>query len=277
MNIDSIKNYPTVSVLKHKQKNKNNALEYNESMGVCDKNLNRGYYSGSFTGKNGAAVKFMDKCLNSVNKLCDDKTVVAQNLVALVMASCFRPVAIMALPGDKKSWKDKAYASAHAIASGLIGFGFSSIIMYPLDKGVKKLKAAAKNFEEGGFDKILTPKRVEKLKKIYQVDDLKVLEKSKIFEKVTKVINMAPDTFVFGIAKACLTIAMIPPILKFFGWEKPSKAPEKSATNSVNKAKLMAKAFFNPEGVAYSNALKINELAQKVEDLEQNKTEGGQK
>lgn len=233
MNIDSIKNYHTASLLKHKQKQQNSALEHNESTGVCDKNVNRGYYSGSFTGRNGAAVKFMDKCLNSVNKLCDDKTVVAQNLVALVMASCFRPFAIMALPGDKKSWKDKAYASAHAIASGVIGFGFSSIIMYPLDKGVKKLKAAAKNFEEGGFDKILTPKRVEKLKKIYQVDNLKALEKSKIFEKVTKVINMAPDTFVFGIAKACLTIAMIPPILKFFGWEKPSKAPEQKPTMSA--------------------------------------------
>ncbi|MCM1339655.1 MAG: hypothetical protein NC191_08295 [Muribaculaceae bacterium] len=193
--------------------------------------MNRGYYSGSFTGNNGAAVKFLDKCLNSVNKLCDDKTVVAQNLVALIMAACFRPIAIMALPDKKKegeaqgsNWKNKVKASAHAIASGLVGFGFSSIIMWPLDQGVKKLKQAAKNFKEGEFDKILTPKRVEKLKKIYKVDNLKELEKSKVFEKVTKVINMAPDTFVFGIAKACLTIAMIPPIMKFFGWDD-KKAP----------------------------------------------------
>ena len=110
--------------------------------------------------------------------------------------------------------------------------------MYPLDKGVKKLKAAAKNFEEGGFNKILTPERVAKLKKIYQVDDLKTLEKSKVFEKVTKVINMAPDTFVFGIAKACLTIALIPPILKFFGWDdskpKDSKPAPALATAKPN-------------------------------------------
>ena len=236
MNIDSIKTYPSGSATKLKRKN-TNVLEFRDkSAEMCDKkNVNRGYFSGSFTGTNGAAVKFMDKCLNKVNKLCDDKTVVAQNLVALIMATCFRPIAIMALPDKKKgsdsndkgnNWKNKAKASAHAIASGLVGFGFSSIIMYPLDKGVKKLKAAAKNFEEGGFDKILTPERVAKLKKIYQVDDIRTLEKSKIFEKVTKVINMAPDTFVFGIAKACLTIALIPPILKFFGWDdsKPKKS-----------------------------------------------------
>lgn len=235
MNIDSIKIYSTGSVHKHKQKY--GALEYNESTNVCDsENVNRGYYSGSFTGKNGAAVKILDSCLNKVNKLCDDKTVVAQNLVALILASCFRPIAIMALPGDKKNWKDKACASAHAIASGLIGFGFSSVIMYPLDQGVKKLKKAAKNFEEGEFNKILTPKRVEQLKKIYKVDNLKELEKSKVFEKVTKVINMAPDTFIFGIAKACLTIAMIPPIMKFLGWEKsPAPAAVKVVPSPIQK------------------------------------------
>ncbi len=250
MNIDSIKNYPTGSMLKHKQKNKLTALDYKESMSVCDnKNVNRGYYSGSFTGTNGAAVKFMDSCLNKVNKLCDDKTVVAQNLVALIMATCFRPVAIMALPDKKKdpndkgsNWKNKTKASAHAIASGLVGFGFSSIIMYPLDKGVKKLKAAAKNFEEGGFNKILTPERVAKLKKIYKVDDIKSLEKSKVFEKVTKVINMAPDTFLFGIAKAFLTIALIPPILKFFGWDD-SKPKDAKPAPALAMAKPNMKTF----------------------------------
>ena len=41
---------------------------------------------------------------------------------------------------------------------------------------------------------------------------------------------MAPDTFIFGIAKACLTIAMIPPIMRFFGWEKsPAQTVAKAA------------------------------------------------
>ena len=37
---------------------------------------------------------------------------------------------------------------------------------------------------------------------------------------------MAPDVFVFGIVKAMLTVALIPPILKYvFGIEKKAKAP----------------------------------------------------
>ena len=36
---------------------------------------------------------------------------------------------------------------------------------------------------------------------------------------------MAPDVFVFGIVKAMLTVALIPPILKYvFGIEKKAKA-----------------------------------------------------
>ena len=71
--------------------------------------------------------------------LCDEHTVIAQNLVALVLAAGFRPIAIMSLPG-KKDKDDKIYASGHSIASGLIGFGFSSIVMFPLGKAVKKTK-----------------------------------------------------------------------------------------------------------------------------------------
>jgi len=99
MKIDSIRNYPIYSLEKHRSKS--GMLENRENTGLCEnKKLNRGYYSGSFTGNNGAAVKLLDKVLNKVNPLCDGDTVIAQNLVALVLASCFRPVAIMALPGD---------------------------------------------------------------------------------------------------------------------------------------------------------------------------------
>ena len=57
MNIDSIRNYSAGVMLKHKPKyGLENGAE-NKSADVCDKkNVNRGYYSGSFTGgKNGAA------------------------------------------------------------------------------------------------------------------------------------------------------------------------------------------------------------------------------
>ena len=50
---------------------------------------------------------------------------------------------------------------------------------------------------------------------------------------------MAPDTFVFGILKAMLTVALIPPILKHvFGLEKgKSKQPiqQPAQVQNVNK------------------------------------------
>ena len=70
--------------------------------------------------------------------LCNDHTVIAQNLVALVLAAGFRPLAIMSLPG-KKDKDDKIYASGHSIASGIIGFGFANVVMYPLGKSAKEI------------------------------------------------------------------------------------------------------------------------------------------
>ncbi|MBE7712874.1 MAG: hypothetical protein E7Z87_03935 [Cyanobacteria bacterium SIG26] len=220
-------------------------LENRENTGLCEnKKLNRGYYSGSFTGNNGAAVKLLDKVLNKVNPLCDGDTVIAQNLVALVLASCFRPVAIMALPGDKKDKKDKQYASAHSIASGLIGFGFSSIIMYPLGQGVRKVKKAVKAARKGNFD-LLSEKTINKFKEIYNIKNLKDLEKSKAFQNTTKLLDMAPDVFVFGILKACLTIALIPPILKYFGWEKSK--PKQQDNTQQNSTNIMSTSLPKPD------------------------------
>ena len=235
MKIDSIRNYPIYSLEKHRSKS--GMLENRENTGLCEnKKLNRGYYSGSFTGRNGAAVKLFDEGLRKINNICNDHTVIAQNLVALVLASCFRPIAIMTLPGGKKDKQDKQYASAHSIASGLIGFGFSTIIMYPLGKAVKKAKKAVKEAQSGNYD-LLSKETVEKFKEIYKLKRLKDLEKSKAFQNTAKLLDMAPDVFVFGILKACLTIALIPPILKYFGWEKSKpKNQDNSQQKNINFA-----------------------------------------
>ena len=55
-------------------------------------------------------------------------------------------------------------------------------------------------------------------------------------EKVSKALNMAPDVFVFGIVKAMLTVALIPPILKYvFGIEKKAKGPCSSCSGTCSK------------------------------------------
>lgn len=265
MNIDSIKNYPTGVLVKQKPKYGLENRQKSTSADLCDKkSVNRGYYSGSFTGLNGAAAKsslgkkfskFTSKSFDKMLTLCDEHTVIAQNLVALVLAAGFRPIAIMSLPG-KKDKDDKIYASGHSIASGLIGFGFSSIVMFPLGKAVKKTKETIKNaadaiellktnpqeytkeqldifnklkkkFNISDIKDIENVDRIKKFKNTYNVKNLTELEHAKSFKLVTKMLDMAPDVFIFGIAKAMLTVALIPPILKYvFGIEKKAKAPQ---------------------------------------------------
>lgn len=210
--------------------------EKSTSVAVCNREkVNRGYYSGSFTGLNGAAAKVSEGTLDKILKLCEKHTVIAQNLVALVLAGVFRPIAIMSLPG-KKNKEDKIYASGHSIASGLIGFGFSSIVMYPIGIAAEKVLDSAKN-KSGKF---LT----DKSKQIYGVKDLAHLGDSKAFDNISRIFKMAPDVLFFGIAKAMLTVALIPPILKYvFGIEKGKKkdAPQQSQENTTPAAQSMQK------------------------------------
>ena len=167
----------------------------------------------------------------------------------------------MSLPG-KKDKDDKIYASGHSIASGLIGFGFSSIVMFPLGKAVKKTKETIKNaadaiellktnsqeytkeqldifnklkkkFNISNIKDIENVEKIKKFKETYNVKNLTELEHAKSFKLVTKMLDMAPDVFLFGIAKAMLTVALIPPILKYvFGIEKKAKAPQQTQTQN---------------------------------------------
>ena len=170
---------------------------------MCDKkNVNRGYYGGSFTGINinraaaevlsagnkaGASVK--DGWFEKILGLCDNHTVIAQNLVALVLAAGLRPLAIMSLPG-KKDKDDKIYASGHSIASGLIGFGFSSIVMYPLGKAASKAKQTIQDaataitlckdqVTEFTKDELKQIKSAKKRFNVEHLDDLKEAIKTK--------------------------------------------------------------------------------------------------
>lgn len=268
MNIDSIKNYPTGGSAGIKQKH-SNVLEFKKKNAFLSENkiVNRGYYGGSFTGinmnraaanilANNKSHKFSEfgyNMLDKINSLCEQHTVIAQNLVALFLAAGLRPIAIMSLPG-KKDKEDKIYASGHSIASGLIGLGFSSIVMLPLGQAAKKAKEKFKNLFKASEllkKETLTDddiKLADKLKKSFNVENLKDIENSKLFKKlkgiyklnsleefsnshlfakVSKVIDMAPDVLIFGVLKAMLTIALIPPILKYgFGLEKKKKAPQ---------------------------------------------------
>ena len=288
---------------------------------LCKNNsesVNRGYYSGSSVSF-GSAAKLSSRMLDNLLDACNNHTTIVQNLVALVLALGPRPLAIMSLPG-KKNKEDKIYASGHSMASGLIGFAFSSIIMYPLGKAAEEVKNSdvklvLERIEKSNEVKLVT-RRLKKLsqmteippeeltvesilkdtkhidseflkqfdtiekndgellkltgikqgidfEKIYQDYNIANLTREKLkegtkyigkkffdnfieydeggkfkkfnkaadFDKVYKCLNMAPDVLIFGILKAMLTVALIPPILKYvFGIEK-SKPQQTTKTN----------------------------------------------
>ena len=230
---------------------------------------NRGYsanYNGSFTGKSEAAVNvakkggiFASKWFNKFLTYTNDHNVATSALVALGLAGVMRPATILALPG-KKDKEDKIYASGHSMASAILGFVASVIVTSPLDGAVKKifgsdgyLKDKDGNIIKGkdGKPRIFSKKLFELAEKE------KVLEAKanardaagKIIDKAARaaykgvkrhraaletLVKNIPD-FVIAIPRSILTIALIPPILKYvFGVEKKKKPEQTEAPKDIN-------------------------------------------
>ena len=193
MKVDFLINH---SSLLEQQKPKHGLESYSNRERMCARdcnNVNRGYNSGSSVSF-GSAADFSIKTLNKINTLCQKHKTIAQNLVALVLAVGFRPIAIMSLPG-KKDKDDKIYASGHSMASGLIGFAFSSIVMYPLGIAAQKLGNESKIIQsrllkakEAG--KQLTNKEILKDLKFLNEKFLNIFGK---FTKDGKIIHNAGD------------------------------------------------------------------------------------
>ena len=156
MKIHSIK-YDNSLKQKHRTENTNPAIMSKEyGAGLCEEN-NRGYsvaFSGSGasqkTSKAAAKVfedlgqKVSDKLFRNEKfhrllEIFEEKSTVAQALVALVVAGGLRPATNMAM-ATKDDREDAMYAASHAIASAVIGFTVSALVMAPFDKAFKKVK-----------------------------------------------------------------------------------------------------------------------------------------
>ena len=231
---------------------------------------NRGYsanYNGSFTGKSEAAVKvakkggiFASKWFNDFLAYTDKHNVATSALVALGLAGVMRPATILALPG-KKDKEDKIYASGHSMASAILGFVASVIITSPLDGAVQRLfdgngyaidgkKKIIK--DKNGTPKILSKTLVrlaEKEEKLAPLANLRdeitgkiVNKRARYLHKSVKAIRESLKTLVknlpdiiIAIPRSILTIALIPPILKYvFGVEKKKKPEQTEAPKDIN-------------------------------------------
>lgn len=134
----------------------------------------------------------------------DQHNLIFSAAFALVLTCILRPASIMVLP-SKKNQDDQKYAAAHSVASGVIGFAISTAIFTPIQNGVNILK---KKLEKEDFIKSIVKDKEHYLN---TADSRKTLG---IY------LDRLPDV-VFSAPKGILTVALIPPILKYcFGWEK---------------------------------------------------------
>lgn len=144
----------------------------------------------------------------------DDQQLVFGAAFALLLTCILRPASIVLIPGNKNK-DDQKYAAAHSIASGVIGFAISSILFYPVGNAIKKIKENPKKFI---------------------INKNSYLLNKKAEETAIKYIDRLPD-IVTAIPKGILTIALIPPILKYvFGIEKKKCAVNKETpANNIHK------------------------------------------
>lgn len=243
--------------------------------GLCDKqNEDKTKFSGNFTGKSEVAAgvlkseKIKDKIFRSsiFNKLlvfAEEHNVAGSALMALFLAGALRPATIMALPGDKDR-DDKIYASGHSMASGVIGFAASTIITSPWDQAVNNLTANYK----AHYDKVLenikngveditkdAPKLKYKFglfdKKYERIVELAKQARDKAGEiefkalpkqiDATKLYMKNVTDWAIAIPRSILTIALIPPILKYvFGLEKKKKSAPAPNAAAADMAKTEA-------------------------------------
>lgn len=171
---------------------------------------------------------------HKVLKFIEEQQLIFGAAYAILLTCFLRPASIMALPSDKKNKDDKIYASAHSVASGIIGFALSNVLFYPLNEGVNRLKKNPdKFFKDAKWDKL----KNENIRKV----GMTYLER-------------LPDV-VFAIPKGILTVALIPLILKHgFGYEKKKAEPKaKTIPLSENYQLLNFKSATDKNSIVSDN------------------------
>lgn len=150
---------------------------------------------------------FQNKGFQKALEFANGQPLVFQATFALLLTCIMRPGAIVLFPGDKNK-DDQKYAAAHSIASGIIGFAISTVLFYPFGEAVKKIKNKDALMNKFG----------------HLIKEDSILRNPEKAKNASSFIDRAPD-IVGAIPKGILTVALIPPILKYcFGMEKKKKS-----------------------------------------------------
>lgn len=213
--------------------------------------------STAFTGNPVKGASFYrNKKLHSLLNFANDKQLLFGATYALLLTCVLRPGSIVLMP-SKKNKDDQKYAAAHSIASGLIGLGISTLLFYPLEIAVKNLGDR--------LDKLTDPKKLATA--IQNGDEFAKKFENSYLNKNGKAYLETAKTYlgrlgdlVGSVPKGILTIALIPPILKYvFGMEKKKSSEVKTPnannviiTNTNNNPSPNFKSLTNEENSIFS-------------------------
>lgn len=182
-----------------------------------------------------------------LSKACDHNLIFSAGF-ALLLTCILRPASIMVLP-SKKNKDDQRYASAQSIASGVIGFAISTMIFTPFQNAAKSLRT-----------KLEDP---NKLKSIIKNESCYLEHGGKI-TIINSILERLPD-IVFAAPKGILTVALIPPILKYvFGMEKKKDASKKIESQpAIYYGTMNFKHINQKERVVFKNLMEGGSNANK--------------
>jgi len=187
----------------------------------------------SKVGENETVKKFIkskafDKLLKAGNDLAK-----IESIFMFAIAVTIKPVTIMALPGAKE--EDKKYAATKAFLGGAVDFGIATAAIVPITNVINKF-----NEKIAKDPSILTEK-------------IAYLRDKQKFNSFKNVVEYAPK-FLLVPVRSAITIALIPPTLKYLFPEEAKKLKEKKENNHsikklVDNAKdLKTKFGESPEG-----------------------------
>jgi len=182
----------------------------------------------SFKGLGEGALAHKLAQSNGVKKLllaANKNTLAIEALYALLITCMLRPAVTLMTPAKTDAEKDKnKFRAAHAIASGALGFAFTMCVSHPMSDAVDKVMNT--KLPDGSY------------KYIRKFTEQLTANGGKPFKELAKRIHQP----VFMPLRAMATVAIVPPILAWFGLKKNKnetpQAPNESPQTNLNNLSL---------------------------------------
>lgn len=161
----------------------------------------------------------VNKYFNKFLDILSDNTLVADALIALFLTAIVRPASIYAIPTkDPVEKKKNNYQVAHSASTGILGLATTLAVAEPIKRAVKKILKNPEKYVKGDTSFIKNNERV--------------------FKETAGRLHQP----IFLPLRAAATIAIVKPVLEFFGLSKSGKSVSKA-----DKAKIDY-SFMNLKG-----------------------------